>query len=466
MRARALLFLLLASLPVALQAEQPDSTFNSNGRYIYGELGTLAFRAVATLPQPGGKVVSVFQFPLFSGFCAEPRCIGMVLFNAAGQPELVRIYANSLEQVTAATVDSSGRIVVVAQTITGASGRDIHVARFLPESLGRDLRFANGVGWINVSFNTRDEYPAAVAVDRLDRIVVAGSFSYSATDTDFGFVRLRSDGALDTSFNGTGMRAVPFDLGSGLILDQANAVSVGNDGRIIAVGNAFDASISRIRVAVTRLNSNGTYDTGFCDGGCQFSAGYSGTIRDGRTIYVFAAQTAHSDEGLAIDTLGSGGYVIAGATYANDGSNRRGVLARFNDAGGFVAERIGLSLGDNGVYRSIKAVDALGTRILVAGNSGPSDNFLLVQAFDAVLAPIVNYGNCHPQNNGFCPIFASSLADHGPDVGASIQVDATGRPLFQAQGVALEGGLPAIMTARYTNTSGPKPDIIYRHGFN
>ena len=454
-----------ACLSSPARAEQADASFNGNGRYVYGPTGTLAFRAVANLPLPDGRIVAVFQFPTYTGFCAEPRCITLARFDANGTLEQVATFANGLQEVTAAAIDNSGRVVVVAQTTPGANGRDVHVARFRPATLSRDLAFAGGTGFTNVSYNSRDEYPAAVAIDAQDRIVVAGSFSLSATDTDFGLLRLRSDGTLDPGFNGTGLRTVAFDLSGGVLLDQANAVAIANDGDIIAVGNAFDASVSRVRVAIARLRSDASFETSFCPAGCAFNAGYS-AIREGRTIYQFGASTAHSDEGLAIDAVGAGGYVIAGATYADDGSNRRGVLARFNDAGSFAAERIGVSLGDNGVFNSVRVADGSGSRILVAGNSGPDNNFVLVQAYDAVLQPVVNYGNCHPQNNGFCPIFGSGLGDSGPDVGRSLVLDAFGRPLLQAQGVAATGELPAILVARYTNDSGPRPDRIFRNGFN
>ncbi|MBN8481390.1 MAG: hypothetical protein J0L88_07370 [Xanthomonadales bacterium] len=392
-----------------MRAEQPDTSFNGNGRYVYGPTGTLAFRAVANLPLPDGRIVAVFQFPTFTGFCAEPRCITLARFDANGTLEQVATFANGLQEVTAAALDSSGRVVVVAQTTAGANGRDIHVARFLPASLSRDLGFAGGTGWTRVSYNTQDEYPAAVAIDAQDRIVVAGSFALSATDTDFGLLRLRSDGTLDTGFDGTGRRRVAFDLSGSLLFDQANAVAIANDGDIIAVGTAFDAAASRVRAAITRLRGDGSYEASFCADACAFNTGYS-AIRQGRTVYQFGAATVYSDEGLAIDAIAAGGYVIAGATYADDGSNRRGVLARFNDAGGFAAERIGASLGDNGVFHSVRVADGTGSRFLVAGNSGPSDNFLLVQAYDAFLQPVAGYGNCHPQDNGFCPIFGTASA--------------------------------------------------------
>ena len=469
MRQQSLSALLLVfsmlCVPATARAEQADAAFADNGRYVYGPTGTLAFRAVANLPLPDGKVLAVFDFPTFSGFCAEAHCITLARFDANGTLEQVGVFANGLEQVTGAAIDSSGRVVVVAQTAPGASGRDMHIARFRPATVSRDLTFGGGDGWINVSYNSRDEYPAAVAIDAQDRVVVAGSFSLSATDTDFGFLRLRSDGTLDPSFNGTGLRTAAFDLSGSVLLDQANAVAIANDGDIVAFGNAFDASVSRVRVAVARLRNDGSYETAFCPAGCSFNAGYS-AIREGRTIYQFGAATAHSDEGFAIDTIAGGGYVIAGATYADNGSNRLGAIARFNEAGAFAAERIGGSLGDNSVFNSVRVVGGNGTRVLVAGNSGPDNNFLLVQAYDAALQPVTNYGNCHPQNNGFCPIFGTGLGDFGPDVGRSLAIDALGRPLLQAQGVASSGGLPAIMIARYTNANGPLPDRIFRNGFN
>lgn len=460
-----LVVLSMLCVPATSVAEQADTTFAGNGRYVYGPTGTLAFRAVANLPLPNGKVIAVFEFPTYSGFCAEAHCITLARFDANGTLEQVGVFANGLDQVTGAALDSSGRVVVVAQTAPGANGRDMHIARFMPATVSRDLSFGGGDGWINVSYNTRDEYPAAVAIDAQDRIVVVGSFSIGTTDTDFGFLRLRSNGTVDTSFNGTGLRAVPFDLSGSVIFDQANAVTIANDGDIIAFGNAFDASISRVRAAVVRLRSDGSYDTTFCPSACGFNAGYS-AIREGRTIYQFGGATAHSDEGLSVDAIPGGGYVVAGATYADDGSNRRGVLARFSDAGAFAGERIGQSLGDNSVFNSVRAVGANGARFLVAGNSGPDNNFLLVQAYDQTLQPVSNYGNCHTQNNGFCPIFGTGLGDNGPDVGRSIAIDARGRPLLQAQGVASSGGLPAIMVARYTNDNGPLPDLIFRNGFN
>jgi len=69
-------------------------------------------------------------------------------------------------------------------------------------------------------------------------------------------------GDLDTSFSSDGLATVPFDLG-GSRGDYAHASAVQPDGRIVVVGTASDADGVHMDFAITRLNANGTKDTGF-----------------------------------------------------------------------------------------------------------------------------------------------------------------------------------------------------------
>ncbi len=52
---------------------------------------------------------------------------------------------------------------------------------------------------------------SSVAIDAADHITVAGPASLTAGDGDFLMIRLRSDGAFDSGFTGSGIRAVSFD---------------------------------------------------------------------------------------------------------------------------------------------------------------------------------------------------------------------------------------------------------------
>ena len=112
--------------------------------------------------------------------------------------------------------------------------------------------------------------------------------------------RLNVNGALDTTFKGTGKVVTSFGAGSGA---QGRDVRVQADGKIIVVGHA------RGNFAVARYNTDGTLDTTF-----------SG---DGRMLVNFGFE----DTGWVIALQPSDGkYVLAG--HIDDGIQRDFALAR------------------------------------------------------------------------------------------------------------------------------------------
>lgn len=71
-------------------------------------------------------------------------------------------------------------------------------------------------------------------------------------------------GDLDTSFNNDGIVTTDFDQ----CLDEANAIAIQSDGRILVAGRATDrgntcGSGDDVEFALARYNSNGTLDTAF-----------------------------------------------------------------------------------------------------------------------------------------------------------------------------------------------------------
>lgn len=451
--------LLLNMLPT-VQAETFDSTFATTGRLVFNN-STINYRAVATLPMGNGDIVQVFEIPTSSGICADPVCVGLIRRTTTGTLVTSRSKAAALSSVTAAAVDSSGRIVVVGATVTGATGKDFGIVRFRGD-LTDDTNFA-GDGGTAVSYDIFDDRPMAVAIDSNDNVVVAGSFTYAANDTDFGVVRVRNNGTLDPAFASGGIYRVSFDLGPALPMDQANALAIGNDGKIVVGGIAQDSAISRLRVAMLRLLPNGQLDTTFCNPAC--STNPYPAYNSGRSLYYFGQLSNHSDELYGIETLADGGFVIAGTTYTDTGSSRRGAIARFNANGSYADEVLAEGVGGNAAFRSIRSADAAGTRYIIAGDSGPAQNYLMLQAFTASLDPLVGYGDCMG-NSGFCFIFTpGGLADNGPDEARALNLDAIGRPLFMADGVPTPGVNRYVMSARFTNSTGPMPDRIFRNGF-
>ena len=454
--------LMLAAASAASTAEQIEPAFRQTSN------GVVGFTAIARLPQPNGDQTLVFAWPNQPGVCGDPVCIGIDRWNSNATLVGSRIKAAALQSVRAATVDSRGRIIVVGNYQgAGADGMDFGVVRFNADG-SDDTSFAGDGGTI-VNFGLgqgNNDYPLAVAVDRDDNIIVAGSAQRaSVADSDFAVARLRaSDGSLDTTFSGDGKATVFFDLGPNSRVDQANAVAVRNDGKIVLGGIALDSAISRTRPVLAQLNKDGSPDTAFCNTSCTLNAGYTG-INNGKRVYYFGTLSAHSDEILGIDVASNNDIVVAGTTYSDDGSARRAALARFSGTGVQQDERLEDGISGNARFTGVRFSDGIGTRVIATGDSGPGPNLFIAQGFGAALMPLTNYGDCLTGNSGLCFIGGSGLADPGPNAAGQLHLDARGRPYFAGTFfVSSDPDRGHLLSLRISNNTGPLPDRIFYNG--
>ncbi len=190
----------------------------------------------------------------------------MIPFNILGNV--------AADDLAAMAVDRSGRIVVVGSAdVTALDNRDFAVAR-LTAAGALDTSFS-GDGKTTMAIDPTDLYTdtaRSVAIDRLGRIIVAGSTKTAdGTGFDFGVVRLLADGSPDASFGSNGRLALGFDFGS-TFDDHAYAVAVQPDGRIVVAGRAgFPTAAAWIWV-VARLTENSTPQP--LDLSFAFGAGY------------------------------------------------------------------------------------------------------------------------------------------------------------------------------------------------
>ncbi|MBZ0111487.1 MAG: hypothetical protein K8J08_03425 [Thermoanaerobaculia bacterium] len=93
------------------------------------------------------------------------------------------------------------------------------------------------------------------------RVVIVGASFFSAVDSDFGILRLTTDGQLDTTLGGDGNVKVAFDLG-GTLYDAAVSAAVDSLGRIVVLGVA-DTGNGQYNTVLARLLSHGTLDNTF-----------------------------------------------------------------------------------------------------------------------------------------------------------------------------------------------------------
>src|SRR5262245_12343312 len=98
---------------------------------------------------------------------------------------------------------------------------------------------------------------SALAIQPDGKIVLAGrTNATSGGDFNFLVMRLNNDGTLDKSFNNKGYISINF---SGH--DEAAAVAIQSDGKIVVAGTADFAGT--VKIAVARLLTNGVPDPTF-----------------------------------------------------------------------------------------------------------------------------------------------------------------------------------------------------------
>jgi uncharacterized delta-60 repeat protein len=148
------------------------------------------------------------------------------------------------------------------------------------------------------------ESASAVAIQADGRIVVAGT-TFGA-NRKFALARYRRDGRLDASFGGDGGVTTNFTAGP----DEADALAVQADGKIVAAGTSGDDDF-----AVARYNPDGTLDGAFG--------------REGKITTDFGGG---EDAAYAVAIQADGSILVAGRTY-NGVDSPRLALARFTTDG-------------------------------------------------------------------------------------------------------------------------------------
>lgn len=442
------IFLSLAAGP--LHAESLDPSFSGDGLMSgsSGEVG-VNFHHVALLGEQDANLIEVVEVP-HNGVCADTVCIGITRYTSAGDHITGRLKAGGLIQVVSAQLDNDGRIVVVGAKAGGLIG----VFRF-KRDLTDDTSFS-GDGAATVSFGSQS-LPRSLAIDSSNNLVVVGNSQMSSTDSDFGVVKVLENGSASWAYS------FSFNLGPTDRFDTANAVAIGADGKIVIVGTAFDSQLLLYRVALVRLNRDGYQDSSFCT---ACSTNPYPSINSGRAIYYFGADNGHWDFAHSVDTVSDGGFLVAGHTNSQDGTSNRGAIARFDLNGNYINEYIESGTGAHTIFYAVRVARGSPLRALVGGTTGNSGNeSMFVEAFDASVNPITNYGSCLSNNVGVCLYAGTFPGNYGPDYLRSLNIDGQGRPLVAGDGVPNQGNENYIVSARITNDTGPLPDSIFHSGF-
>ncbi len=282
------------------------------------------------------------------------------------------------------------------------------------------------------------EQAAAVAIQSDGKIVAAGTFTFNGrSESAFAVARFNNDGSLDTSFGNGGK--VTIDFGFSANDEKATAVAIQDNGKIVVAGYATIGGDQDFVVA--RLDANGQLDTSFS--------------QDGRLSFNFAGGDTNNDQayGVAIQNLSGQRKIVVVGSAAQSGRFTDFAVVRFSDDGtvdgtfnaGGTPGIFVTSFGRVDVGNAV-AVDAQ-NRIVIAGNTDAIDaNDFAVLRLLATGEADLAFG---PDGKRFTDL-------GGDDQASAVAIQSNGRIVVAGRG----GAGSNFAVARYTDSNGLDTDTF------
>jgi uncharacterized delta-60 repeat protein len=242
-----------------------------------------------------------------------------------GQGGSILTAVGSSSYASALAIQRDGKLVAAGRTYGGGLDQDFAIARYTPR--GRlDTGFGRG-GTVQTSFSVRPktaDEASAVAIQRDGKLVLAGGTGNLATGSDYRFAlaRFTARGTLDPVFGQSGK--ILRRLGA---WSDARGLAIQSDGKIVAAGYA------RIGFALARFTGRGKLDRSFGQDGTVLTK--LGSVNEANAVAIqadgkiVAAGTADSDFGLVRYTasgkldrsFGSAGKVTTNFGRSGPGDN-------------------------------------------------------------------------------------------------------------------------------------------------
>jgi uncharacterized delta-60 repeat protein len=340
-----------------------DTSFNSNGK-VTTAIGTGTCKGEGVTLQEDGKIVVVGH-----SFNAESQsCFAVIRYGTDGS--LDTSFGDSGKTTTAVAkqsnadsvaMQSDGKIVVAGNAFIDRNNNDFGIGRY--NANGKLDSSFNQTGKATADFGAHD-LGHSVAVHGDGRIVVAG-YTSNESKKQCALACFKPNGSLDTSFNGTGKVTINFG-GDGDA--EGQGVAAQSDGKTVVVGYATVGGVQQF--AIARYNTDGALDTSFGGTGRVLTAvGISGSNatgvalqKDGKIvlagyavnnsgrIYDFAClrynadgslDQSFGDHGKVTTDVGDGKasslavqdnkIIVAGSAY--DGDNNEFAVVRYNASG-------------------------------------------------------------------------------------------------------------------------------------
>ncbi|HEX6127104.1 MAG TPA: FG-GAP-like repeat-containing protein, partial [Pyrinomonadaceae bacterium] len=216
--------------------------------------------ALSVAIQADGKIVASGT----TGACPDKKycyfSFALARYNSDGSPDTSFDTDGKVTTTLVGNYDSAAEVLVQGDGKIVAAGRAPGLGGYGPFAVTR----YNADGSLDTSFSGdgmvmtevgNAGYARSATLQADGKILVAGS-TYVDGHEDFAFVRLNSDGSLDTSFDEDGKLTTDFANGS----DHAFDIAIPANGKIIAGGFSRTGTSD---FALSRYNADGSLDAAF-----------------------------------------------------------------------------------------------------------------------------------------------------------------------------------------------------------
>ncbi|MFO0938680.1 MAG: FG-GAP-like repeat-containing protein [Gemmataceae bacterium] len=356
-------------------------------------------------------------------------------FGTSGEATLSTALTANSTTVSALANDGS---VYLASAVPGVGGTsDIEITKITSTGSVDSTFGTNGSTIVNFDRGGNlDDTPSAIALSPDGTIVVAGTVSVGATNTDFGVVRFLSSGGIDTTFGTNGRVVIPFDLG-GSFAETASGVSVLPDGRVVVGGTATVDSTGNTDFAVARLTVSGQLDTTF-----------NGT---GKTTVAFDLGGNKADVANTLFAYPDGHILIAGSTQRIAPGDTDFALAKLTSTG-----VLDTTFGSGNSGKAVIPIDG-------GGNNGDSAMAITVQTDGRiVLGGWAEQTSAGDFDFAAARLLATGTIDNTYGVAGriSIPVNLNGFSNDRATSLALDSRGRAILTGFGTTATGSQIAVV------
>ncbi|MGH7344719.1 MAG: Ig-like domain repeat protein [Candidatus Rokuibacteriota bacterium] len=486
-----------------------DTDFAGN----FDQINALVRQSDGKLVAAGRAVVTNDNFAL-----ARYNVDGSLDTSFGGGDGLVdTAFGAGVDQAFALVLQPDGKLVAAGRGAIPGGSTNFALARYMPDG-SLDPSFG-GDGKVDTDFAAgTDQAFALVLQPQPDgKLVAAGPRAASGGTDNFALARYMPDGSLDTSFDGDGKVDTDFAAGT----DQAFALVLQSDGKLVAAGRAFVQVVGGMgtttNFGLARYNTDGSLDTSFDGDGkvdTDFTGGFdqafalvlqpdgmlvaAGRAAVGTDNFALARYTAdgildssfgvngklntdfegNSDQAFALVLQPDGKLVAAGRAFV--GGNDDFALARYTadgmlDTSFGVGGKVHTDVTGTGVFDQANALVLQDDGKLVAAGVtgvGASSNFALARYHGISDTPTPTTATTTVTSSANPSVFgqlvsfdATVVGTAEPAPGGTVQfkVDGSdfGAPVTLVGGTATSGSISSLALGPHTIDAVYSGDVNY-----